>query len=97
MKLLVCIVQKKYSDTLVKRLNQKGYRVTKLASTGGFVKQGNDTLFIGAANEDIDQLQNDLKRFVLELEKEKRWQTTGHRMTIFVISGQNRLSVKHNR
>ena len=47
MKLIVAVVQDKDSVRLVEALVEKGYRSTKLASTGGFLKSGNTTLLIG--------------------------------------------------
>jgi len=45
MKLIVAIVQDQDSPSLVDDLNEKEFRVTKLASTGGFLKSGNTTLW----------------------------------------------------
>jgi uncharacterized protein YaaQ len=53
MKLIVAIVQDQDSPSLVDDLNEKEFRVTKLASTGGFLKSGNTTLLVGVEDEQV--------------------------------------------
>lgn len=54
MKLIITIVQDDDSLDLVEELNEKGYTVTKLATTGGFLKSGNTTLLIGVEASKVD-------------------------------------------
>lgn len=56
MKLVVAIVQDQDAHNLIEDLTEKEYRVTKLASTGGFLKSGNTTLLIGVAEEQVDDV-----------------------------------------
>ena len=93
MKLMVCIINRKYTSRFVNILNTKGYRVTKLASIGGFLKQGNDTLLIGVGNEQLEPLQQEMKEAVLAIEKEKKWSPETNRYTSFVITGHNFLPI----
>lgn len=90
---MVCIAKKQYSANMIKHLSAKEYRVTKLASIGGFLKQGNDTLLIGVRNEDVEQLQEEMKKIVLAFEKGKGWKTKENRYTSFIIKGQNYLPI----
>lgn len=53
MKMIVAIVQDKDSIRLLERLMVDSYRVTKLASSGGFLKAGNTTLLIGVEVERV--------------------------------------------
>ena len=53
MKLIVAIVQDQDSPSLIYDLNEKEFRVTKLASTGGFLKSGNTTLLVGVEDEQV--------------------------------------------
>lgn len=55
MKLIVCVVTDKDSHNLLDQLVNEGYRATKLASTGGFLKEGNTTLLIGVEDEMVDK------------------------------------------
>jgi uncharacterized protein YaaQ len=56
MKLIVAVVQDKDSIKLIEALMVKGYRATKLASTGGFLKEGNTTLLIGVDNDKVPEV-----------------------------------------
>ncbi len=47
MKLIIAIVQDEDASRLVSKLMQQGFGVTKLATTGGFLKAGNTTLLLG--------------------------------------------------
>ena len=53
MKLIVAVVQDKDVGRLLDLLIKKGYQTTKLASTGGFLREGNTTLFIGVPEDKI--------------------------------------------
>ncbi len=56
MKLIIAIVQDDDSADLVDVLMGSGFRVTKLATTGGFLKAGNTTLMIGVEKEKVDEV-----------------------------------------
>ena len=56
MKLVIAIVQDDDALDVIEELNDKGYRVTKLATTGGFLKSGNTTLMIGIEKEKVNVL-----------------------------------------
>lgn len=61
MKLIVAVVQDKDSVRLVEALVEKGYRSTKLASTGGFLKSGNTTLLIGVEEKNVQPVVDIIK------------------------------------
>ena len=56
MKLIVAIVQDQDAISLIDDLTDMDYRVTKLASTGGFLKSGNTTLLIGVEDEEVEEV-----------------------------------------
>lgn len=56
MKLVIAIVQDQDVSSLIDDLNEHEYGVTKLASTGGFLKSGNTTLLIGVEDNDVDHV-----------------------------------------
>lgn len=47
MKLVIAIVQDEDASRLVNTLMKEGFGVTKLATTGGFLRAGNTTLLVG--------------------------------------------------
>ncbi|CCI85232.1 hypothetical protein FC52_GL001227 [Lactobacillus pasteurii DSM 23907 = CRBIP 24.76] len=63
MKLIVAIVQKEDSNKLQRAFVENNVRATKLATTGGFLSQGNTTFLIGIDDEQVDK--------VLEIIKDK--------------------------
>lgn len=56
MKLVVAIVQDQDVSTLLDDLTENEFRVTKLASTGGFLKAGNTTLLIGVEDDQVEDV-----------------------------------------
>jgi uncharacterized protein YaaQ len=60
MKLIIAIVQDEDAGRLVSSLMSDGYGVTKLATTGGFLRAGNTTLLVGGATVfvlDVEQFK----------------------------------------
>lgn len=57
MKLVVAIVQDQDSHNLIEDLTDQKFRVTKLASTGGFLKAGNTTLLIGVEDSQVEAVK----------------------------------------
>lgn len=51
MKLIIAIVQDEDASRLIGNLMDDGYGVTKLATTGGFLRAGNTTLLVGVDDE----------------------------------------------
>ena len=58
MKWALAIVQDDDAIDLIEELTDKDYRVTKLATTGGFLKSGNTTLMIGVEEKEVKNLIN---------------------------------------
>jgi uncharacterized protein YaaQ len=56
MKLIISIVHSDDADTLVRALQQKGYRSTRISTTGGFLREGNATILIGTEAEKVDEI-----------------------------------------
>ena len=54
MKLIIAIVQDEDASRLVSNLMNEGYGVTKLATTGGFLRAGNTTLLVGVDDDKFD-------------------------------------------
>ena len=61
MKMIIAIVQDDDSIDLVETLNEKKFGVTKLATTGGFLKSGNTTLMIGVEDDSVDNVIDIIK------------------------------------
>lgn len=62
MKLVLAIVQDDDALDLIEGITEEGFRVTKLATTGGFLKSGNTTLMIGVEKEKVQKVTDIIKR-----------------------------------
>ncbi|GAA0608933.1 MULTISPECIES: cyclic-di-AMP receptor [Virgibacillus] len=58
MKLIIAVVQDKDTNRLTDALGGENFKTTKLATTGGFLKEGNTTLMIGCEDEYVDEALN---------------------------------------
>ncbi|GAB6168926.1 cyclic-di-AMP receptor [Clostridium carnis] len=56
MKLVIAMVQDDDALDLVDAITEAGFRVTKLATTGGFLKSGNTTLIIGVEKDKVQSV-----------------------------------------
>jgi len=65
--LLICVVKDQDAGKLMDLLREKGISFTKLASTGGFLREGNTTFLIG-----IDEAKKEEVRKIIR-------ETCGHR------------------
>jgi len=55
MKLIIVVIQDKDSARLIDALGNEQFKTTKLATTGGFLKEGNTTLMIGCDDDHVDR------------------------------------------
>ncbi|MBY7141586.1 cyclic-di-AMP receptor [Virgibacillus sp. NKC19-3] len=55
MKLIIAVIQDKDSNRLTDALGEEKFQITKLATTGGFLKEGNTTLMIGCSDDYVDE------------------------------------------
>ncbi len=55
MKLVFAIVNNEDGNLVMRELNKAGFSVTKMASTGGFLRTGNTTLLVGTEEERVQQ------------------------------------------
>ena len=54
MKLIIAIVQVEDANHLISELMAEGFGVTKLATTGGFLRAGNTTILAGVEDDRFD-------------------------------------------
>ena len=62
MKMIYAIVRNDNDDDVVSQLTQHHYSVTRLSTTGGFLRKGNTTLMIGADDEKVDEVISLIKQ-----------------------------------
>jgi len=61
MKLIITIVRDTDAGPVIDRLVTHGHRVTRVASTGGFLRRGNVTLFIGVEKQHVQSVIDTLR------------------------------------
>ena len=81
MKMIMAIVDDHYRDSTSSALIKANFRVTRLASTGGFLREGATTLMIGV---DDDQMESVLR--IIREEIPKSVDSEELRATIYVLN-----------
>ncbi len=61
MKLILSIVHDEDGSRVMAELNKQGFSVTKLATTGGFLKAGNMTLLVGTSEQNVQTVIDIIK------------------------------------
>lgn len=56
MKLMMIVVRDTDDEEVVQELIRHGYGVTRMASTGGFLRRGNITLMVGLQDDQVDDV-----------------------------------------
>jgi len=54
MKMIIAIIQDQDTEPVSKALTSMKFRVTQIASTGGFLRRGSATLLIGLDDDQVD-------------------------------------------
>ncbi len=63
MKLVISVVNNQIVPGLVEKLLEKGIKVTRLASSGGFLRKGNTTLISGVEDDEVQLAVQTIKDF----------------------------------
>src|SRR5665647_127800 len=62
MKIILTILQDEDSKKVISALSDAGHSVTKINSSGGFLRSGNTTLLIGSQDENVDCIIDIIKQ-----------------------------------
>lgn len=90
MKLMICEVQNRYRVAMEEGLKEKNYRMTELASSGGFRKKGSTIFLIGISETDIENLKETMKDICVSVEEKKGWKKEGgSRFKSFLIDAKD--------
>lgn len=63
MKLIFAIVNNDDGPVVSAELIKQGFHVTKMASTGGFLKKGNNTFITAVEDEEVDKVFEIIKKY----------------------------------
>ncbi len=81
MKLMIIIVRDSDSEAIVQEMVQNNHRVTRMASTGGFLRRGSSTLLAGVEDEQVQPVLALIQRACHAADTENQF-----RATIFVVN-----------
>jgi uncharacterized protein YaaQ len=62
MKLIIAIVHDQDAGNILDEFSDNGLKITKLCSTGGFIKSGNTTLISGVEDKDVEKALDIISR-----------------------------------
>ncbi|UCF60738.1 MAG: cyclic-di-AMP receptor [Anaerolineaceae bacterium] len=79
MKLIILILDDEVAEEALRDLIEREFRVTRVASTGGFLRRGNTTLLIGTQDDLVDDALEVIRSIRRDPEREQ------HRTTVFVL------------
>ncbi len=83
MKLIIAIVRDVDAGPVTDQLVARGYRVTRVASTGGFLRRGNVTLLVGVEQQYVQPIIDVLRDTCSPPEPGQ------HRATLFVVDASH--------
>lgn len=83
MKLVIAIVRDVDDNAVIDALVAQGYRVTRVASTGGFLRKGNVTLLIGVEESQVQAVLDTLRGVCCPADASQ------HRATVFVVDARH--------
>jgi len=81
MKMIIAIIRDDDSETVSQALIKSGFRVTTIASTGGFLRKGSSTLMIGVEEEKVDEAIQ-----VIQINTSSSVEPGTKRATLFVLN-----------
>lgn len=82
MKLILAIIHDDDAPTVMAELSEHGYFITKLATTGGFLRSGNTTLITGVEDEEVEKVVT-----IFEEKCQSRMQTTAFTTPYGIMEG----------
>ena len=84
MKMIIAIIENHYSDAISRALLSQNFRITRLASTGGFLREGATTLMVGVEDEQLEPALEIIRAETLPSEDPNKIQAT-----IYVLNIKN--------
>lgn len=80
MKMMIVILDDFDAENALRALIEKDFRVTRVASTGGFLRRGNTTLLMGTKTDRVDEAIEIIREACAEPKEEGQ-----SRATVFVL------------
>lgn len=84
MKMIIAIIRDNDNEPVTHALTGAGFRVTRIASSGGFLRRGSSTLMIGVAEDKVDEAIEIIRNHTTPVEYPGM-----KRATLFVLDVKN--------
>jgi uncharacterized protein YaaQ len=84
MKMIIAIIENHLSEATSSALLTRNFRVTRLASTGGFLREGTTTLMVGVDNDQLETALEIIREQTPPSEDSEKIQAT-----IYVLNVKN--------
>jgi uncharacterized protein YaaQ len=84
MKLIITIISDYDNEPVSQALILADFRVTRIASTGGFLRRGSSTLMIGVPDDKVEEAIQ-----VIHKNLSSKTEPNANRATLFVINVEN--------
>ena len=84
MKMIIAIIENHHSDATSSALIKQGFRITRLASMGGFLREGATTLMVGVEDDELEQALNVIRQQTPPTDDSSKIQAT-----IYVLNVKN--------
>jgi len=81
MKMIITILRDRDTEPVSQALIEAEFRVTRIASTGGFLRRGSTTLMIGVDDQKVDEAIDVIRNNLVESDD-----PTIKRATLFVLN-----------
>jgi uncharacterized protein YaaQ len=88
MKLILAIIHDHDNEPVSQALIKAGFRVTRIASTGGFIRRGSSTLLIGVEEERLEAAIETIRQSSGQPSEPDQ-----HRATLFVLPVEEYLQI----
>jgi uncharacterized protein YaaQ len=82
MKLIVAIIQDYDTDALLRSVTEAGFRVTRISSTGGFLRSGNTTVFLGVEDDEVQRCAELIRHTCRSRHEEVTGDIEGHLLEV---------------
>ncbi len=97
MKLVLAVVSNQAAEGITDALLAAGFRTTRLASTGGFRREGNTTIMMGVDNEDVEPVLAILRSGVQTAASRKAAAAAAHAQAQAHAQGQATSAIAPNQ
>jgi uncharacterized protein YaaQ len=88
-RVILAVIPEQDADSVLTTLHEQGFRVTRIASTGGFWRRGNVTLLIGVAKGQVSEAIELLRDRCSACGESRRGKGEGNGGVVFILNAEH--------